>query len=190
MGASASTRATQLSITDPKLCRSYLVGTCPHDLFTNTKQDLGPCPKVHSEPLKDEYQANPSAHAFEFDYLRDLQKYIDECNRRIDAAHQQNLVHFADLGDPAAERRQAGVGDRALQPFQRHRHGARVHHGADDVVSFGAVNRRGHRSGENGAARYNVACCRLMCDGASRGGQPTARPPSLTPLRCSIDAQG
>lgn len=23
-----------LSMTDPKVCRSYIAGTCPHDLFT------------------------------------------------------------------------------------------------------------------------------------------------------------
>jgi len=91
MGAGASSRHAQLSITDPKVCRSYLVGTCPHDLFTNTKQDLGPCPKVHSEPLKSEYEAaaDKSKYGFEYDYMRDMQKYIDECNRRIDAAQRR-----------------------------------------------------------------------------------------------------
>ena len=91
MGASSSSRHAQLSITDPKVCRSFLVGTCPHDLFTNTKQDLGPCPKVHSEPLKAEYEASPdkSKHGFEYDYMRDMQKYIDECNRRIDNAQRR-----------------------------------------------------------------------------------------------------
>lgn len=90
MGASSSTSTTQLSLTDPKLCHSFLVGTCPHDLFTNTKQDLGPCPRVHSPALKDEYLSNPKAHpSFEFDYLRDLNKYIDECNRRIDSAQRR-----------------------------------------------------------------------------------------------------
>jgi hypothetical protein len=91
MGAGASSRAAQLSITDPKVCRSFLVGTCPHDLFTNTKQDLGPCPKVHSEPLKTEYEStkDTAKYGFEYDYMRDLQKYIDECNRRIDAAQRR-----------------------------------------------------------------------------------------------------
>lgn len=91
MGAGASSRQAQLSITDPKVCRSFLVGTCPHDLFTNTKQDLGQCPKVHSEPLKSEYESNPdkAKYGFEYDYMRDLQKYIDECNRRIDAAQRR-----------------------------------------------------------------------------------------------------
>lgn len=93
MGSSSQTRTAQLSITDPKLCRSFLVGTCPHDLFTNTKQDLGPCPKIHSEPLKTEYEALSPAdkqkYNFDYDYMRDLQKYIDECNRRIDVAQRR-----------------------------------------------------------------------------------------------------
>ena len=91
MGAGASSRHAQLSLTDPKVCRSFLAGTCPHDLFTNTKQDLGPCPKIHSDPLKTEYEASAdkSKYGFDYDYMRDMQKYIDECNRRIDSAQRR-----------------------------------------------------------------------------------------------------
>ncbi|KAL1976288.1 hypothetical protein VTN31DRAFT_2570 [Thermomyces dupontii] len=93
MGFGTGSRNTQLSITDPKVCRSYLVGTCPHDQFTNTKQDFGPCPKVHSEALKAEYEAaSPAEKAkwgFEYDYLRDMQKYIEECDRRIETAQRR-----------------------------------------------------------------------------------------------------
>ncbi|KAI1912695.1 splicing factor [Ophidiomyces ophidiicola] len=93
IGTGGSGRNSQLSITDPKLCRSYLVGTCPHDLFTNTKQDLGPCPKIHNEGLKTEYETASSHEkakwGFEYDYMRDMQKYIDECNRRIDSAQRR-----------------------------------------------------------------------------------------------------
>lgn len=91
MGAGTSAQHAQLSLSDPKVCRSFLAGTCPHDLFTNTKQDLGPCPKVHSESLKQEYEgsAEKSKLGFEYDYMRDMQKYIDECNRRIDAAQRR-----------------------------------------------------------------------------------------------------
>ena len=93
MGGGIASRSAQLSLTDPKVCRSYIVDTCPHDLFTNTKQDLGPCPRVHSEGLKAEWEAMPEAqrqkYGFDSDYMRDLQKYIDECNRRIDAAQRR-----------------------------------------------------------------------------------------------------
>ncbi|RYP55127.1 hypothetical protein DL768_000246 [Monosporascus sp. mg162] len=93
MGGPQTSRAAQLSLTDPKVCRSFLVGTCPHDLFTNTKQDLGPCPRMPPESLKAEYESLPDAQRrdlrFEYDYLRDLSKYIDDCNRRIDAAQRR-----------------------------------------------------------------------------------------------------
>lgn len=93
MGAGQSSRNAQLSLSDPKVCRSYLVGTCPHDLFTNTKQDLGLCPKVHSEPLKTEYESKDAAEksrlGFEYDYMRDIGRYIDDCNRRIDGAQRR-----------------------------------------------------------------------------------------------------
>ena len=91
MGTAASSKNANLTLTDPKVCRSYLVGTCPHDLFTNTKQDLGPCPKVHNEALKTEYDtsADKAKLGFEYDYMRDMQKYIDDCNRRIESAQRR-----------------------------------------------------------------------------------------------------
>lgn len=93
MNGPNSARAPQLSITDPKVCRSYLVGTCPYDLFTNTRQDMGICPKTHSEGLKAEYEAADEAQkrkwGFEFDYLRDMQRYIDDCDYKIDAAQRR-----------------------------------------------------------------------------------------------------
>lgn len=116
-GTGASSRNAQLSITDPKVCRSYLVGTCPHDLFTNTKQDLGPCTKVHSEGLKTEYEMASTAErnkwGFDFDYMRDMQKYIEDCDRRIESAQRRlektpdeirqtnNLVRFCPRGREA-----------------------------------------------------------------------------------------
>ncbi|KAL1898496.1 splicing factor [Sporothrix stenoceras] len=94
MGGGVTSRGAQMSLNDPKVCRSYIAGTCPHDLFTNTKQDLGMCPKVHSDALKAEYEAMPAAerqskYGFEYDYMRDLQKYIEECNRRIEIAQRR-----------------------------------------------------------------------------------------------------
>jgi uncharacterized membrane protein YgcG len=88
-----SSKNANLTLTSPTVCRSYLAGTCPHDLFTNTKQDIGPCPKAHPELLKIEYDGLPAPEkqklGFEYDYMRDMQKYIDDCNRRIDYAQRR-----------------------------------------------------------------------------------------------------
>ena len=60
---------------------------------TNTKNELGPCPKVHNEALKTEYQDADAEQkrrwGFDFDYLRDMQHHIDGCNRKIDQAQRR-----------------------------------------------------------------------------------------------------
>jgi len=98
-GPGAATKAPQLSITDPKVCRSYLAGSCPHDLFTNTKQDLGACSKAHLPNLKEEWQGASEQQkkewGFEWDYQRDIGRYVSECDRRIDQA-QRRLEKTAD----------------------------------------------------------------------------------------------
>lgn len=38
---------------DRRVCRLFLLGCCPHDVFRQTKIDLGPCEKAHNEDLKD-----------------------------------------------------------------------------------------------------------------------------------------
>ena len=44
--------ARELKWTDPDVCKYYIVQFCPHDLFTNTKADLGTCGKIHDDALK------------------------------------------------------------------------------------------------------------------------------------------
>ena len=41
-------RATQI-------CKNYLVSCCPHEMFYNTKSDLGQCNSVHDEHLQTQY---------------------------------------------------------------------------------------------------------------------------------------
>lgn len=86
-------KQASLTITDPKVCRPYLVGSCPHDLFTNTKQDLGACPKSHQANLREEYQAASDQQkrewGFEFDYWREIGKFVGDCDRRIETAQRR-----------------------------------------------------------------------------------------------------
>ena len=61
-------------------------------MFTNTKFDLGACPKQHSDIQKSDYQrsvAEGKDFGFEWDYMRDLQKHVDDCNRKIDGAERR-----------------------------------------------------------------------------------------------------
>lgn len=81
---------------DDKVCRNFLCGTCPHALFTNTKMDLGACPKSHTERLKTEFlaarEANPNDpifSRFQMEYESNIFAFVDECDRRIRAAHRR-----------------------------------------------------------------------------------------------------
>ncbi|KAF1997298.1 LUC7-domain-containing protein [Amniculicola lignicola CBS 123094] len=90
----ASSQAPQYGITDDKVCKSYLVGQCPYDLFNNTKMDIGTCSKVHVETLRTEYQEAPQEQKdrwfdFKREYLHEMARHIDECDRRIGTAQRR-----------------------------------------------------------------------------------------------------
>ncbi|KAI5116341.1 hypothetical protein M0805_009177 [Coniferiporia weirii] len=85
-----------LSWQDEKVCRNFLCGTCPHILFTNTKMDLGACPKSHMERLKTEFlqareanPADPHFSRFQSEYESNIFSFVDECDRRIRTAHRR-----------------------------------------------------------------------------------------------------
>ncbi|RCV39998.1 hypothetical protein SETIT_9G016200v2 [Setaria italica] len=42
---------------DRDVCRLFLAGLCPHDLFQLTKMDLGPCSKIPSLQLRKEWRS-------------------------------------------------------------------------------------------------------------------------------------
>lgn len=74
-----------LKFTDPRVCRPFLVGHCPHDLFSSTKFELGPCRNQHNERLKADYLEAPNReqYGYEWDYARVLRDYVSECDKRI-----------------------------------------------------------------------------------------------------------
>ncbi|CEQ39755.1 SPOSA6832_01311, partial [Sporobolomyces salmonicolor] len=91
-----------ISLYDPKLCHPFVAGICPHDLFTNTKMDLGPCAKTHSIKLKNEYEElvkkaeaekdEKQLHmlnTFKANYEQVIFGFVEECNRRIAAAQRR-----------------------------------------------------------------------------------------------------
>ncbi len=40
---------------DKDVCQWYNLSFCPHELFVNTRSDLGPCPNEHDPKLKEQY---------------------------------------------------------------------------------------------------------------------------------------
>ncbi|KAJ3385369.1 splicing factor [Lobulomyces angularis] len=70
---------------EEKICKSFLCGLCPYELFTNTKADLGSCEKVHVEKLKKDYERDLENGGIDFslEFLLNLKTFVDDCEKKI-----------------------------------------------------------------------------------------------------------
>jgi len=59
---------------DEEVCKWSLCGFCPHDLFVNTRADLGPCDKIHDEELALTYEK--SSRYARLGYEEDFERFI------------------------------------------------------------------------------------------------------------------
>ncbi|XP_074638785.1 luc7-like protein 3 [Acropora palmata] len=82
-------KKTALHWSDPQVCKHFLCGFCPSQLFVNTRSDLGPCEKAHDERLRKEYQESSrfKKMRYEDDFLRYLQNIMADVDRRIRRGH-------------------------------------------------------------------------------------------------------
>ena len=79
-------KVPEMTWEDQAVCRYYLVNFCPHDLFTNTKADLGTCPKIHDEDMKKNYLEAPEGYKkqnCQDDFLRFCQKMLSDLGNKI-----------------------------------------------------------------------------------------------------------
>ncbi|CCK68242.1 Luc7p KNAG_0A05790 [Huiozyma naganishii CBS 8797] len=71
-------------LSDARVCKAYLVGSCPYDLFQNSKQSMGKCPQIHLLKYKMQYEKmKKQGHDFlnfEREYFTILSKFINDCN--------------------------------------------------------------------------------------------------------------
>ncbi len=69
-----------------------MVKFCPHDLFVNTKADLGPCPKLHCEEAKCQFAEAEDTFLklqCEDDFVRFAQGMLNDVERKIIKGEQR-----------------------------------------------------------------------------------------------------
>ncbi|KAK4353559.1 hypothetical protein RND71_025753 [Anisodus tanguticus] len=88
MGANRNGDVTEVDrkYFDREVCRLFLAGLCPHELFQLTKMDMGPCPKVHSLQLRKEYEEAKGQDNYDRDLEDVIDRLIVECDRKITRA--------------------------------------------------------------------------------------------------------
>ncbi|GAV51781.1 hypothetical protein ZYGR_0AF02520 [Zygosaccharomyces rouxii] len=83
-------RRRDLGLYDPRICKSYLIGECPYDLFQGTKQSMGRCPQIHLAKHKLQYERETKRGKqfpeFEQEYYAILHKFIHDCNGQVAVA--------------------------------------------------------------------------------------------------------
>ncbi|KAI6654522.1 hypothetical protein LOD99_918 [Oopsacas minuta] len=77
--------SSEIHWSDEKVCKYFLCGFCPHDLFTNTKADLGPCKLLHDEKLLLQYNESDKRGemGYEHDFLILLEGIVQDLTRRL-----------------------------------------------------------------------------------------------------------
>ncbi|XP_028160032.1 luc7-like protein 3 isoform X1 [Ostrinia furnacalis] len=92
---------------DPEYCKYYMVKFCPHDLFVNTRADLGVCPKVHDDEVKELFEkAEPSYKKTQYvdEYLRFCRHMINDVERKIQKGKQRlELMNSKPEGPPMTQ---------------------------------------------------------------------------------------
>eukprot|EP01135_Chromosphaera_perkinsii_P001312 Nk52_evm39s164 gene=Nk52_evmTU39s164 len=74
-----------------EVCKFYLCGFCPYDLFTNTKSDLGSCDKVHDDKLKEAYETSSKKgqYRYEEDFFAFLRKMERDMDKKIQRGYER-----------------------------------------------------------------------------------------------------
>lgn len=87
----------KVSWDDPDFCQYYIVKFCPHDLFINTRADLGPCTQIHDDEAKrlyDEARPSPRKRSYEDEFLRFCNNMLNDVDRKIQKGKQRlQLMH-------------------------------------------------------------------------------------------------
>ncbi|CAE7633494.1 LUC7L [Symbiodinium pilosum] len=69
---------------DEKVCKNFLVGFCPHDWFTSSRRKMPTCNKIHSEVLRDAFEAHPEVTRYRRQFEEQFLKYLDKVTRECD----------------------------------------------------------------------------------------------------------
>ncbi|TYZ68040.1 hypothetical protein PybrP1_011783 [[Pythium] brassicae (nom. inval.)] len=77
-----------------RVCKRFLCGLCPHELFQNTKMDLGDCALLHTPALREQFErarlAQPQRDwGYEQELERELARFVADVEKRIARAQRR-----------------------------------------------------------------------------------------------------
>ncbi|KAK3089380.1 hypothetical protein FSP39_003155 [Pinctada imbricata] len=91
---------------DPRVCKSFLLGCCPHDILSSTRMDLGECPKFHDLALRADYDqaSRRKDYFYDIDAMEHLSSFIADCDRKTEVAKRRLKETQEELSEEANQK--------------------------------------------------------------------------------------
>nr|CAD7453619.1 unnamed protein product [Timema tahoe] len=105
-GRNGENNRYQVKFSDPKVCKSFLLGCCPHEILSSTRMDLGECPKIHDLALRADFEkaSHTKDYYYDIDAMEHLQAFIADCDRRTELAKQRLAETQEELSAEVAQK--------------------------------------------------------------------------------------
>nr|SVE75335.1 EOG090X0BOE [Daphnia dolichocephala] len=80
-----------VKFSDPKVCKSFLLGCCPHEILASTRMDIGECVNIHDLALRADYEkaSETKDYGYQVDAMDHLTTFVGECDRKTEAAKKR-----------------------------------------------------------------------------------------------------
>lgn len=95
---------TKISFEDSEVCKSFLLGCCPHDLLSSTRMDLGECRLMHEIALRSDYEraSKHKDYYYDIDTLEHLERFLNDCDMRVEQSKRKLKENQEELSGDAA----------------------------------------------------------------------------------------
>eukprot|EP00092_Neocalanus_flemingeri_P001622 GFUD01001730.1.p1 GENE.GFUD01001730.1~~GFUD01001730.1.p1 ORF type:complete len:356 (-),score=110.41 GFUD01001730.1:626-1693(-) len=91
MGTARNGETNSIKYDDPKVCKSFLLACCPHEILAATRMDMGECPRKHDLALRADFEAAQKLkdHFYDVDACDHLAAFVADCDRKTDQSKKK-----------------------------------------------------------------------------------------------------
>eukprot|EP00793_Prasinoderma_coloniale_P003560 PRCOL_00002934-RA len=136
-----------LKHSDARLCRPWLCGMCPHEIFAGTRADMGPCPKKHDVGARKSYVEDGSAADYSAELISCVDEILGECRRRVESAERKRQTDGSGTISIAA----------AIRKYERDTEGGRAVKARALEAEKALVRAQNQKVGSEALAKVEIA---------------------------------
>lgn len=89
------------NFSDDDVCKFHICGFCPYEEFDKTRTDFGPCPQVHDDRSKTQWEGLNDEERAKHPYERELKKWLDKMVDDLGKKVKRNQERLDSEANPA-----------------------------------------------------------------------------------------